>query len=65
MKKKLCFKIIDIELIQNGRDKFTVKYGLQVKKNLCYEEAASELGACIMHSLACFNELDNRMPGER
>ena len=54
-----------IHLDQQGKDRFTVVYGLQVKKDLNYGEAASELGSCIMHALACEGKLDNRMKYER
>lgn len=53
-----------VALIQNGPDKFTVTYGLSVKKNLRYEQAAKEFGACVMHALACDGLLDNSDPGE-
>lgn len=49
-----------IELQQNGIDRFTVVYGLQVKSNLNYSQAARELGAAIMHMQACEGHLDNR-----
>ena len=42
-----------IAMVQTGRNKFTVIYGLQVKSELNYAQAASELGECIMHHLAC------------
>lgn len=54
-----------IELRQQGRDRFSVRYGLQLKERLTYGEAALELGACIMHMRACDGALDNREPGER
>ena len=53
-----------IQLIQTGIDRFTVRYGLQVKKQLDYGDAATELGCCIMHKLACDSLLDNRRKGE-
>ena len=49
-----------IELQQTGFNRFTVVYGLQVKRGLHYDKAASELGACIMHLQACNGMLDNR-----
>lgn len=49
-----------IELHQQGRDRFSVRYGLQFKDGLSYGAAAKELGACIMHDLACDGLLDNR-----
>lgn len=54
-----------IELKQHGRNKFSVRYGLQLKTGLTYSEAARELGACLMHDAACESKLDNRMPGEK
>jgi hypothetical protein len=54
-----------IQLIQVGKDNFTVVYWKQVKDHLNYAKAALELGSCIMHALACDGILDNRMRGER
>lgn len=54
-----------IELRQQARDRFSVRYGLQLRERLTYGEAARELGACIMHAAACDSKLDNREPGER
>lgn len=51
-----CFPI---ELRQRGPDNFTVQYGQQIKSGLDYTAAALELGACIMHALACDSKLDN------
>ena len=69
MKGTLCF--IDapqgpdmIELRQQGVDRFSVRYGLELKTGLNYADAAAELGACIMHKAACDGALDNREPGE-
>ncbi len=66
---KLCHETkglaFPIELLQQGKDRFTVRYGKQVKKELNYAEAAAEYGACIMHALACDGLLDNRQRGER
>lgn len=53
-----------IELRQQGVDRFSVRYGLQLKTRLDYAAAAAELGACIMHMAACDGALDNREPGE-
>lgn len=66
--KKLVWKTTiawDITLTQQGRDRFTVQYGAQVKKDMDYVAAAHELGACIFHALACEGNLDNRKKGER
>jgi len=54
-----------IELRQQGIDRFSVRYGLQLKDKLTYGQAAMELGAAIMHMQACAGLLDNREPGER
>jgi hypothetical protein len=53
-----------ISIHQNGFDNFAVVYGLQVKNKLTYDEAALELGACLMHALACDERLDNRTKSE-
>ena len=43
-----------VVLEQNSNTKFRVKYGRQVVKDqLTREQAAKELGECIMHSLSC------------
>lgn len=51
--------ISTIELRQQGRDRFSVRYGLQLKTGLSYGQAARELGMCIMHMQACEGLLDN------
>ncbi len=58
---KVCYKSksMDIDLIQTGRNRFTVRYGLQVKKDLTYSMAAKELGSCIMHAAACEGKLSS------
>lgn len=38
---------------------FRVTYGQQVKQGLTYSEACAELGACILHQLACDSLIDN------
>lgn len=69
MKKTLCYELgtaqWPIKLEQTGIDSFTVTYGLQVKRKLTYGQAATELGSCIMHKLACDGLLDNREKGDR
>lgn len=69
MAKKLCFKTkiagFDIKLEQLGRDRFIVSYGKQVHHEANYAHAALDLGASIMHALACEGKLDNRMKGEK
>lgn len=68
MKPQVCFEEVrgawPIRLTQTGIDRFTVTYGLQVKKGLSYTEAALELGACLMHAAACDGVLDNRTVAE-
>lgn len=68
MANRTCFElpqaVFQIKLTQQGRNKFTVTYGKQVKKGLCYDAAATELGAAIMHAAALDQKLDNRLPGE-
>jgi hypothetical protein len=69
MKTVTCFELKEtafpISLKQTGIDSFTVTYGKQIKTRLPYGKAATELGACIMHALACDGKLDNRERGER
>ncbi len=66
---RTCFELtrgfsFPIKLEQRGKDDFRVTYGKQVRDRLCYADAASELGASIMHALACEGNLDNREKGE-
>jgi hypothetical protein len=49
-----------ITLEQHGPDDFTITYGLHIKNHLPYGQAATELGECIFHALACKGDLDNR-----
>lgn len=67
MKKVLCYSLPEasITLEQTGLDRFTVTYFLQVTDQLNYSQAALELGACIMHYLACGGKLDNRERGKK
>ena len=53
-----------IRLTQQGVDNFTVQYGKQVERRLDYTQAATALGAAIMHAAACDDKLDNREIGE-
>lgn len=59
--KKLCFDNTEIDspvrLYQTGKDQFVVEYGSQVKEHLTYSEAARELGACLMHAMACVGRI--------
>jgi hypothetical protein len=61
---KVCYQVtlagFEITLSQKGKDNFAVQYGKQYTEGLPYSEAAFELGACIMHALACDSKLDNR-----
>lgn len=65
---KLCFEIyrnqpfahIKLEQHARGRSKrFRVSYGLQVREDLTYDQAAKELGAALMHHAACEGRLNN------
>jgi hypothetical protein len=64
MASKVCYQVTiagcEITLAQKGVDNFSVQYYKQFTENLTYTEAALELGACIMHALACDSKLDNR-----
>jgi hypothetical protein len=51
-----------IKLEQQGVNNFKVIYGKQAKRCMSYEDAAAELGECIMHWLACQGLLDNSDP---
>ena len=48
-----------ITLSQAGPNKFKVQYGKQISAPLSYGAAATELGCCIMHALACEGNIDN------
>lgn len=54
-----------VSLQQRGPDDFAVRYGKQVKAGLRYSTACHELGACLMHQLACNGEIDGscELPG--
>lgn len=66
MQTCLYLKDLDVKLEQNPKTRlFTVKYGLQISRRLDYETAAAELGACIMHALACDYQLDNEPQRKR
>ena len=67
---KVCYQVtigagFDITLAQKDVDNFSVQYGKQFTEKLTYTEAALELGACIMHALACEDKLDNRTKRDR
>lgn len=63
MKTTTCINLetlaFPVKVEQNGVDRFTVTYGMQVKKNLNYVQAAHEFGECVFHALACDSLLDN------
>jgi len=48
-----------IELKQQGKNRFSVRYGKQIDILLTYDAAALALGAAIMHLAACNGVLDN------
>lgn len=62
-KAKEIYAIKDIDfplqLLQQKRNRFTVIYGLQIKKDLSYTEAAREFGYCLLHNLACAGRLED------
>lgn len=49
----------DIILQQNSAGLFAVTYGQHNRTELDYAGAAAELGACIMHALACAGSINN------
>lgn len=53
-----------VTMTQQGPDRFTVRYGMQVRARLDYSSACTELGAAIMHALACDSLIDNRTKAE-
>lgn len=58
-----CFELNNFSIkleqheTQNPKATFKVTYGLQVRSNLEYGQAAKELGECIFHALACDGKL--------
>ena len=60
---RTCYKTTvagySIEMVQLANRRFRVIYGKQIRTGLDYSQAAAELGACIMHALACEGKLDN------
>lgn len=42
-----------VELIRESKDRFSVVYGLQCKRDLLREDAAQEYGACLFHLCEC------------
>lgn len=49
-----------ITLTRQGKDKFTVTYGLEETSGLDYGTAARVLGEAMMHALQCDGMLDAR-----
>ena len=49
----------EVMLEQHDPGLFRVTYGLQVRDDLGYTDAAHEFGTCVFHSLACAGKLDN------
>lgn len=50
---------IKVEQSESKAGLFRVTYGLQVKSNLTYAQAAKEFGKCMFHALACEGRLNN------
>lgn len=48
-----------IELSQQGKNRFTVTYGVQVEDNLTYSQACHYYGRALLHALACEGKIDN------
>ncbi len=51
--------VFPIELSRQGRNRYSVQYGKQVKSDLNYSGAAKEIGYCLMHALACDGKVDS------
>ena len=64
VKDRTCFEIPDteiaygIKLTQQGKNKFTVRYGAQTEQHLTYEEAGKSLGEAILHALCCDGKIE-------
>ena len=50
---------ITIEQHETKTGLFRITYGLEIKDNLTYVEAAEEFGLCVFHALACNSKLNN------
>ena len=50
---------IEVRQAEDKKGRFTVIYGLQVKKELGYAAACLELGSCILHMQACDGIVNN------
>lgn len=61
MKKKYEFQIGSAYPVSLWADRadFEVRYGKQTKSGLSYGEAARELGAALMHAMACERIINN------
>jgi hypothetical protein len=63
MKTQTCIELTDlafpIKLEQTSKNRFRVTYGEQVISGLSYSQACTELGASIMHALACDGKIKN------
>lgn len=49
----------DVVLVQTSECLFRVEYGADIRDNLTYEEAAMNLGSCLMHARCCNGEIEN------
>ena len=45
--------MIELRQSEDNNGRFILTYGCEVKPGLNYAQAASELGECLMHHLAC------------
>jgi hypothetical protein len=48
-----------ILVIQNGIEDFTVRYGVEVKSDLDYEDACAEYGRALFHAYCGAGKIDN------
>lgn len=55
-----CDLAFPVTLTRQGREKFTVTYGLEETSGLDYDAAARALGEAMMHALQCDGMLDAR-----
>lgn len=55
---KLAGFPIELRQVGSGRHSFSVRYGMQHRKNLTYTQAAEDLGHCLMHALCCEGKLE-------
>ena len=52
-----------IKLEQRTNCRFRLTYGVEVRDNLNYGDAADALGRSILHALSCDGKIDNRELG--